>query len=319
MSYGFITQMLWQDAGSEQIKDLSFHFIGCRFAASCYNRIGCRFLRHMYQFPCFILWNEQSQRLCRCLKSGGMEFFMNRTVLITGASRGIGRAAALKFAREGYQCVITCLRSGDRLAQVQSEIEAMGISCLSFLGDIGNYAECERLFREIHSRFDHIDILVNNAGIAWIGLFQDMSPSEWDRMMHTNLYSVYNTCRLAVPSMVSQHSGRIINVSSVWGISGASCEVAYSATKGAVNSFTRALAKELAPSNIQVNAVAFGCVDTEMNSELLDEDALQELEEEIPAGRLATADEAGEFIYHIATAGSYLTGQIIPFTGGWIV
>ena len=252
-------------------------------------------------------------------KSGGMEFFMNRTVLITGASRGIGRAAALKFAREGYQCVITCLRSGDRLAQVQSEIEAMGVSCLSFLGDIGNYAECERLFREIHSRFDHIDILVNNAGIAWIGLFQDMSPAEWDRMMHTNLYSVYNTCQQAVPSMVSQHSGRIINVSSVWGISGASCEVAYSATKGAVNSFTRALAKELAPSNIQVNAVAFGCVDTEMNSELLDEDALHELEEEIPAGRLATADEAGDFLYHIATAGSYLTGQIIPFTGGWIV
>ena len=253
------------------------------------------------------------------IQCGGMEFFMNRTVLITGASRGIGRAAALKFAHEGYQCVITCLRSTDRLVQVQSEIEAMGVPCLSFTGDIGNFEDCERLFGEIHSRFGHIDVLVNNAGIAWIGLFQDMSPSEWDRMMHTNLYSVYNTCQQAVPSMVSQHSGRIINVSSVWGISGASCEVAYSAAKGAVNSFTKALAKELAPSNIQVNAVAFGCVDTEMNSELLDGDALHELEEEIPAGRLATADEAGEFIYHIATAGSYLTGQIIPFTGGWIV
>ena len=244
---------------------------------------------------------------------------MNKTVLITGASRGIGRATALRFAKEGYSCVITCMHSPERLAGVQAEIEALGAQCLAFTGDIGSYADCERLFAEISDRFDHIDVLVNNAGIAWIGLFQDMTPEEWDRMMHTNLYALYNTCRLAVPSMVSRHSGRIINVSSVWGLAGASCEVAYSATKGAINAFTKALAKELAPSGIPVNAVACGCVNTEMNSELLDGDALRELEEEIPAGRIATAEETGDFIYHIATAGDYLTGQVIPFTGGWIV
>lgn len=233
--------------------------------------------------------------------------------LITGASRGIGKAAALKLASEGYSTVITCSRSAEALSAVKKEIETTyGLPCTAFTGDAGDYPTTERLF----SSLDSLDVLVNNAGISYMGLIQEMDITDWHRVLNTNLSSCFYTSRLAIPLMLKQGHGKIINVSSVWGIAGASMEAAYSASKGGMNSFTKALAKELAPSNIQVNAVACGVVDTDMNSPLSEEEKLA-LRSEIPADRFGTAQEAAELIWLIASAPAYMTGQIVTMDGGW--
>lgn len=240
-----------------------------------------------------------------------------KTVLVTGASRGIGKAIAVKFAKKGYNVAISCVRSKDRLMQAKKEIESYQVPCLAYIGDMGDMAACEELFELIRKQFGSLDVLVNNAGVSYIGLLQDMSVQDWDRVIHTNLNSVFNCCKLAIPGMISRKQGKIINISSVWGNVGASCEVAYSATKGAVNAFTKALAKELAPSSIQVNAVACGAIDTEMN-QWMDESEFISLVEEIPAGRLGKAEEVADLVYHLGYKNSYLTGQVIGLDGGWI-
>ena len=176
---------------------------------------------------------------------------------------------------------------------------------------------CKDLFLKIKKMFGGVDVLVNNAGISYIGLLQDMSTEDWERMLRTNLTSVFNCCKLAVPYMISQKQGKIVNISSVWGVVGASCETAYSATKGGINALTKALAKELAPSNIQVNAIACGAIDTEMN-QWMDEDDLIALVDEIPSGRLGRAEEVADLVYHLGYKESYLTGQVIGLDGGWI-
>src|SRR5699024_10501702 len=182
-------------------------------------------------------------------------FFMaKKTVLVTGASRGIGKAIAIKFAKKGYNVVINCVNRAQLLEQVKREIESYQVKCMMYVGDVGDASVCEQLFTQIHKQFGPLDVLINNAGIAYIGLFQDMKPEDWNRIVQVNLNSVFHCSRLAILDMLPRKSGKIVNISSVWGITGASCEVAYSATKGAVNAMTRALAKELGPSNIQVNA-----------------------------------------------------------------
>ena len=240
-----------------------------------------------------------------------------KTVLVTGASRGIGKAIAIKFARKGYQVAITCLNRQEQLMQTKVEIEDLQVGCLTWMGDAGDYESCRELFTRIQKQFGSLDVLVNNAGISYIGLLQDMRPEDWDRILTTNLTSVFNCCQLAIPMMLQKKQGKIINISSVWGVCGASCEVAYSATKGGVNALTRALAKELAPSNIQVNAIACGAIDTEMNHFLHREDLISLLEE-IPAGRMGRAEEVADLAYHLAYKESYLTGQVIGLDGGWI-
>ena len=240
-----------------------------------------------------------------------------KTVLVTGASRGIGKAIAIKFARKGYQVAITCLNRQEQLMQTKVEIEDLQVGCLTWMGDAGDYESCRELFTRIQKQFGSLDVLVNNAGISYIGLLQDMRPEDWNRILTTNLTSVFNCCQLAIPMMLQKKQGKIINISSVWGICGASCEVAYSATKGGVNALTRALAKELAPSNIQVNAIACGAIDTEMNHFLHREDLISLLEE-IPAGRMGRAEEVADLAYHLAYKESYLTGQVIGLDGGWI-
>lgn len=240
-----------------------------------------------------------------------------KTVLVTGASRGIGKAISLEFAKHDYNVVINCMKSGEKLMQTKDEVESYGASCLSYVGDIGIYENAEELFKIIDETYGAIDVLVNNAGISYIGLFQDMKLADWNRIIQTNLTSVYNCCHFAIPAMVSQKSGKIINISSVWGVSGASCEVAYSATKGAINALTKALGKELAPSNIQVNAIACGAIDTEMN-QFLDDEELMDIIEDIPAGRLGTAKEIAKFVLSLCQSSPYLTGEVIKFDGGWI-
>lgn len=241
----------------------------------------------------------------------------NYVALITGASRGIGREIALTFARHGYDCVITCRERQDALLSVRDEITDLGVSCLTFTGDLGCWEDCCRLFAEIQTHFDHLDVLVNNVGIAHIGLLQDMSPAEWNRILQTNLSSCFYCSKLAIPLMLQKKSGNILNISSVWGSVGASCEVAYSATKGGVNSLTKALAKELAPSGIRVNAIACGVIDTEMNRCFSDEERAA-LQDEISMGRFGTPAEVGDFAYALVTQASYLTGQVITYDGGWI-
>ena len=240
-----------------------------------------------------------------------------KTVLVTGASRGIGKAIAVKFAKKGYHVIINCGHRESELLQAQKEIEGYQVSCTAFLGDMGNLEICEQLFHLIRKQYGTLDVLVNNAGIAYIGVLQDMTSTDWNRIINTNLTSVFNCCKLAIPIMLQAGHGKIINISSVWGNTGASCEVAYSATKGGVNAFTKALAKELAPSNIQVNAVACGAIDTEMN-QWIEEDDLIGLVEEIPTGRLGKAEEVADLVYHLGYKNAYLTGQIIGLDGGWM-
>lgn len=240
-----------------------------------------------------------------------------KTVLVTGGSRGIGKAIAIKFAKKGYNVAISCIHNEERLNQTKKEIESYQVSCLAYLGDMGEMSHCEEFFAAVKKQFGSLDVLVNNAGISYIGLLQDMSSEDWNRVLQTNLTSVFNCCKLAIPVMLEKKQGKIINISSVWGTAGASCEAAYSATKGGINALTKSLAKELAPSGIQVNAVACGAIDTEMN-QFLGEDELISLIDEIPAARLGTAQEAADLVYHLGYKNSYLTGQIIGLDGGWI-
>lgn len=240
-----------------------------------------------------------------------------KSVLVTGSSRGIGRETALYFARHGYRTAINCVRHIDELNKVKCEIEALGVPCLAFQADVGIYKEAADMIEKIYKEWGRLSVLVNNAGIASIGLFQDMSYEEYCHVLETNLVSVLNCCHLVAPDMIRRKEGKIINVSSIWGNSGASCEAVYSAAKGGVNSFTKALGKELAPSNIQVNAVACGVIDTEMNFCLSAEDK-KALEQEIPAGRFGKASEAAELIYALASGHEYLNGQIITLDGAFI-
>ncbi len=241
--------------------------------------------------------------------------YMNEYVLITGASRGIGRAIAKKLAENGYNLYLTCLHHGDELKAFSAELsEKYEINCIPFICDIGNYNEVKEMFKKIPL----VNAVINNAGVAWLGLLTDMEPDEWNSVINTNLTSLYNTSKCAVPVMLSIGGGRIINISSVWGSVGASTEVAYSASKGGVNAFTKALAKELAPSNISVNAISCGVIDTDMNRSHLSDDDLEVLENEIPAGRMGTPEEVADMTLQIITSPKYMTGQIITFDGGWI-
>lgn len=240
-----------------------------------------------------------------------------KTILITGASRGIGKSTALLFASKGYHVFLNCRTSLEALKEVETQINASGKgSCTLVPGDVGSSEDVEEIFTEISRHCDALDVLVNNAGIAHLGLLMDMSNEEWNRVIQTNLSSVFYCCRAALPGMISRKSGTIINISSIWGVTGASCEAAYSASKSGVNGLTRALAKELAPSNIQVNAVACGVIDTVMNGQL-DEQERSELENEIPMGRFGTPKEVAEIIWNIATAPPYMTGQVIGIDGGF--
>ncbi|MBR5596300.1 MAG: SDR family NAD(P)-dependent oxidoreductase [Lachnospiraceae bacterium] len=258
-----------------------------------------------------------------------------KSVLITGASRGIGKAIAYEFAKQGYDLYLTCKNNIPLLEQIKSDVEKTKspaknlplniesttddpkiftpIHCHIFQCDMGSMKEVEQLFSSIPS----IDVIVNNAGISHVGLLTDMTEEEWQNVMSTNIDSLFYTSKYGVPKMLQKHQGKIINISSVWGNVGASMEVAYSASKGAMNSFTKALAKELAPSNIQVNAISCGFINTDMNSCFSAED-LQSIIEEIPANRVGEPEEVAKLCILLAQAPEYLTGQIITLDGGWI-
>ncbi len=233
--------------------------------------------------------------------------------MVTGASRGIGKAIAETLAEAGYHLILTCNHTLAELQTIAASLEEKyNITCTAAAADASDPAAIEKIFASL----DHLDILVNNAGISYIGLLTDMSVEEWQRVINTNLSSCFYTSRLAIPLMLQKHSGCIINISSVWGNVGASMEVAYSASKGGVNSFTKALAKELAPSNIQVNAISCGVIDTAMNHCFSPEE-MNALREEIPADRLGQPEEVAKLVLQLIQAPTYLTGQILTLDGGW--
>ena len=239
---------------------------------------------------------------------------MKKTALVTGASRGIGQTIAFTLAAHGYDLAVCCSSNPGQLLPVQQAASAAGVRCLPFQADVSKSQDCVRMFEAIEKSLGGVDLLVNNAKI---GLLQDMPFEEWERLISVNLSSVFYCCKLAIPGMVRKKQGTIINISSVWGVCGASCEAAYSASKGGVNALTMALAKELAPSGIQVNAIACGAIDTDMNR-FLEPEERDALLEEIPAGRMGTPEEAAQLVLQLAQSPSYLTGQIIRLDGGWI-
>lgn len=237
------------------------------------------------------------------------------TALITGASSGIGRAAAQAFSQAGYDVVI---------GYCQSEQEAQALAAslpraIVVRADVANRAEVDAMIQAAINHFGGIDVVICSAGVAHWGLFQDMTPSQWERLLAVNLSGTFHTTQSALPHLLSRRAGRIITVSSIWGLVGASCEVAYSATKAGIIGLTKALAKELAPSGITVNCVAPGVIDTQMNARLTAEEA-SELRNEIPMERFGTPEEIAQTMLWLASEhAGYLTGQVISPNGGMVV
>lgn len=240
------------------------------------------------------------------------------TILVTGASKGIGAAIAERFALSGVNVVIHYSTSHEEANEVARKCIALGAQVMTVQADLRDKEQIQRMRDKLETHGMLPDVLVNNAGVSHYGMLADISEDEWDNVMSVNLKGMFLCTQMMMPHMVSQRFGRIINISSVWGSSGASCEVLYSTTKGGVNAFTKALAKELAPSGITVNAVAPGAVDTSMLDHL-EPDEIKSLEDEIPAGRLARPDEISSLVYFLALPESgYINGQIISPNGGWI-
>lgn len=234
--------------------------------------------------------------------------------LITGASRGIGKACAEKFASMQYELTLICKKNLEPMQTYAEKLSAKyNIPCHVYSGDISDAA----FVREVFSSISSLDVLINNAGISRVGLITDMDDATYRELMGTNLDGCFYCNREAARLMLQRKTGSIVNVSSVWGNVGGSTEVAYSASKGGINALTKALAKELAPSHIRVNAVAPGIIDTDMNACFSAED-LSAIAEEVPMGRLGTPDEVSELIYDVANGPAYLTGQIITIDGGWM-
>lgn len=239
-----------------------------------------------------------------------------KSVIITGSSRGIGLALARQYAAEGWNLTINGGHDRKALDAAARELSSM-TRVETVFGDISTEDCASALVSRALSAYGSVDLLINNAGISHIGLLSDMTTVQWRRLMQTNLDSVFFTCRAVIPHMVHKKKGRILNISSIWGETGASCEAAYSASKGAVNALTRALAKELAPSHISVNAVSLGVIDTAMN-QCFSVEEREALAEEIPMGRFASPEEAAVFCYQITESPEYLTGQVLRFDGGFL-
>lgn len=244
---------------------------------------------------------------------------MSRTVIITGASRGIGAACAKKFGFAGYNVVVNYNINKDRAEEVCREVESCGGRAVAIKADVSVRTEVEAMFEETLKLFGGIDVLINNAGISSQQLFDTMSYDDWKHMCGVNLDGVFNASQCALKCMISQKSGNIVNISSIWGITGASCEVAYSATKAAVIGLTKALAKEVGPSNIRVNCVAPGMIDTDMNK-CHDEEAVQSFLEETPLGKMGSAKDVANAVFFLVSEESgFITGQVLSPNGGVVI
>ena len=244
---------------------------------------------------------------------------MRKIVLITGGSRGIGAACVRAFAADGYTVVFLYKSSREKAEALAQSLRAEGKDVAAYQCDVADAAQVQTTVADILRAYRRIDALVNCAGIAHVGLFTDMTEAEWDRLFAVNVRSAFSVTKAVLPGMISRQGGAVVNVSSMWGEVGASCEVAYSATKAALIGLTKALAKEVGPSGIRVNCVTPGVIDTDMNAQLTEDDRAA-LADETPLGRIGNADEVAKTILFLCGEGaSFITGQILGVSGGMVI
>lgn len=244
---------------------------------------------------------------------------MRRSALVTGASRGIGRAVAAVLAREGWAVCVNYLERRDAAESLVRELRAQGRAAMAFQADIADRESADACVRAASEELGPVELLVNNAGISRQGLFQDLDDAAWDRLLAVNLTGPRNAALAVLPHMLSEKRGCVVNISSMWGLRGASCEAAYAATKAGVIGLTRSLALELAPSGIRVNCVAPGCVETDM-VRVLGEDTRRMLAEETPLGRLGRPEDVAEAVAFLASEkAAFITGQVLAADGGFVV
>ncbi len=242
---------------------------------------------------------------------------MGKVVVVTGGSKGIGAEIVKTLANEGYKIVLNYNKSEENAKKIQEELFNEGIKIEIFKADVSKREEAKKLIKFALEKFNTIDILINNVGIAQEKIFTDITDTDWNYMLQNNLNSAFYCTQEVVETMIHNKKGCIINISSIWGITGASCEVAYSTTKAAINGFTRALAKELGPSNIRVNAIAPGIIDTQMNSNLTAEE-LENIKNEIPLEKIGKPKDIAKCVKWLIED-EYTTGQIISINGGWYI
>ncbi len=244
---------------------------------------------------------------------------MEKIALVTGASRGIGRAIAAQLARNGWAVCINYLQHRDCAEALAQQLTQEGCRVMVCQADVRSREQVEAMVRAVEQQFGPVSLLVNNAGISRQGLFQDASEELWQDMFAVNVHGAYHACQAVLPAMLHAHAGCIVNISSIWGLRGASCEVAYACTKAAIVGLTRSLAMELAPSGIRVNAVAPGVIQTDMLKEV-GEEILPQLQEETPIGRLGTPEDIAHAVAFFADEkSSFITGQILTADGGFIL
>ena len=243
---------------------------------------------------------------------------MNKTAVITGASRGIGKATAIEFARNGYNVLANYNNSEKEASELEKMLTEEGYSIKVFKADVSKSSEADAMIEYCLKEFGGLDVLVNNAGISQDKLFTDITDEDWERMMSVNVTSVFNCSRKALKHMIWEKSGSIINITSMWGETGGSCEVHYSASKAAIIGMTKALAKEVGPSNIRVNAVSPGVIMTDMCA-YYGEETLNELKEETPLMKLGKPEDIAETVYFLAEKGNFITGQVIGVNGGMVI
>lgn len=244
---------------------------------------------------------------------------MDKVALVTGSSRGIGRAVAAQLARSGYAVCINYLEREDKALELKEQLLSEGCRAIAVQADVASRKAVREMVRMTERELGYVTLLVNNAGIAKQTLFQDMTDEYWKRIFDVNLNGAFNTIQEVLPHMLHEHTGCIVNTSSIWGQHGASCEVAYSATKHAIIGLTRSLAAELAPTHIRVNCVAPGVINTDM-VQVLGEETLSDLANTIPLGRLGAPEEIAQTVCFLASdAASYITGQVITADGGFII
>ena len=242
-----------------------------------------------------------------------------KTALVTGSSRGIGRAVARELAHQGWAVGINYLHREDKAQELVEELTAAGCQAAAFQADVANGAAVASMVKELGETFSPVELVVNNAGVAGQSLFQDISDEMWNRYLAVNLGGARNTIKVALPHMISEKRGCIVNISSIWGQRGASCEVAYACTKAGIIALTRSLAMELAPSGIRVNCVAPGVINTDM-VQVLGQETLDELAKETPLGRLGTPEDIAYAVSFFASErAGFITGQDLTADGGFIV
>lgn len=238
-----------------------------------------------------------------------------KTALITGGTKGIGKAIALAFLEQGYEVVINYHKDEESALATQEEFNMLGYCPVLLRADVSDEIQVRNMFKEFFGIYEKLDVLVNNAGISLVRVIQETTVNEWNRIFDVNTKGVFHCCRAVADKMIGYGGGCIINVASIWGEVGASCEVAYSASKGAVIAFTKALAKELAPSKVRVNCVSPGVIDTQMNSHLTVEE-MEQLIDEIPVGRIGFPEDVARACYYLAEA-DYVTGEVLSVGGGF--